>query len=284
MNCAAALRRDLASRARTYAEAEKLPHCLSYGETPIVCFLPYDDDSRHGNFLPASYRAIQRNDEWKRRLSKVHTLGCSSFPRTDRGRWRELDTCTSSDALLMNVFCHPVISKRGRLAAHLGVEPESAPGFGYRARVPLANGKFDRTEVDLRFGNLLIEAKLTESDFQCAEKRTLMAYRDFTEIFDWEQLPQTRDCYISYQLLRNVLAAYAMRCSFRILVDARRPDLVDAWYQVMSCVKPVALRTELRISTWQELAQALPTTLQAFLAAKYGMQPNEVTGRRERIK
>ena len=98
-----------------------------------------------------------------------------------------------------------------------------------------------------------------------------MAYRDFTEIFDWEQLPQTTDRYFSYQLLRNVLAAHALRCSFRVMVDGRRPDLVDAWYKVMSCVKPVAFRTELRISTWQELAQALPTTLQAFLAAKYGM-------------
>ena len=29
----------------------------------------------------------------------------------------------------------------------------------------LANGKFDRTEVDLRLGNLLVEAKLTEGNF-----------------------------------------------------------------------------------------------------------------------
>src|ERR1700686_4183677 len=218
----------------------------------------------HGNFMPASYKTIQSNPAMKRRLAKVHTLSHRSFPRTDRGRWRELDTCTSSDALLMNVFCHPVISKRGRLAAHLGVEPESAPGFGYRARVPLANGKFDRTEVDLRFGNLLIEAKLTESDFQCAEKRTLMAYRDFTEIFDWEQLPQTQTHFASYQLLRNVLAAYALGCSFRLLVDARRPDLVDAWYAIMKCVKPVQLRTELRISAWKELAHAVPQQLRTF--------------------
>jgi hypothetical protein len=272
MNFAAALRRDLASRARTYAEAEKLPHRLSYGETPIVCFSPYDDDSRHGNFLPASYRAIQKNAEWKRRLSKVHTLGRRSFPRTDRGRWRELDTCTSSDALLMNIFCHPAISRRGRLEAALGIEPGSSPYFGYRAHVPLANGRFDRTEVDLRLGSLLIEAKLTESDFQRAHKSTLMAYRDFTAIFDCEQLPQTHTHFASYQLLRNVLAAYALGCSFRLLVDARRPDLVDAWYAIMRCVKPVQLRTELRISTWQELADAVPLQLRTFMAEKYGVK------------
>ena len=283
MNFAADLRRELADRARGYAQSKNLPHCLSYGEDPIVCFAPYNDDSMHGNFLPASYKAIHTNDDWKRRLTKVHTLGRHSFPRTDRGRWMELDTCTSSDALLMNIFCHPAVLRRGRLAAVLGVDAESSPCFGYRARVPLANGRSDRTEVDLRLGNQLIEAKLTESDFQSAEKSTLMAYRDFTEVFDWQQLPQTetrnrtqnKARYISYQLTRNVLAAYALRCSFRVLIDARRPDLIDAWYAVVSCVKPVELRVELRISTWQELAAELPLKLQAFLAAKYGVTPSE---------
>jgi hypothetical protein len=79
------------------------------------------------------------------------------------------------------------------------------------------------------------------------------------------------DRYLSYQLLRNVLAAYALGCSFCVLVDRRRPDLIDAWYAVMKCVKPIELRTELRISTWQEVARAAPAKLRAFLAAKYGM-------------
>jgi len=225
----------------------------------------------HGNFMPTSYRTIQAYPAFKKRLAKVHTLGHRSFPRVDRGRWMELDTCTSSDALLMNIFCHPAVVRQGRLATLLGLESGSSACFGYRARVPLANGRSDRTEVDLRWGNELIEAKLTESDFQIAEKRTMTAYRDFTEIFDSERLPQTRDHYISYQLLRNVLAAHSLGCSFRVLVDARRPDLIDAWYHVMSCVKRVQLRTELRISTWQEVAKVVPPKLQTFLSAKYGM-------------
>ena len=40
MNFAAALRRELAERAQRYAQAKGLPHCLSHGEAPIVCFLP----------------------------------------------------------------------------------------------------------------------------------------------------------------------------------------------------------------------------------------------------
>jgi hypothetical protein len=218
MNFAAALRRELAERAQKYALAGRLPHCLSYGETSITCFAPYEGDSRHGNFMPESYKAIRGNLAWRKRLAKVHTQSRRSLPSTDRGRWMELDACTSSDALLMNVLCHPGVLREGKVASLLGTGLETSLCFGYKARVPLANGKFDRTEVDLQLGDLLIEAKLTESDFQTAEKRVLLAYRDFSEVFNHQQLAQTDTHYLSYQLLRNVLAAYASRCSFCLLV------------------------------------------------------------------
>ncbi len=271
MNFAAALRRELADRAQQFAEAHGLAYTLSYGEAPIVCFAPYADGSRHGNFLNQSHRAIRADSAWNKRLTKVHTQGHRSLPRTDRGRWMELDTSASSDALLMNIFCHPDLLRKSGVPSFLGVEPGAPCCFGYRARVPLANGRFDRTEIDLRIGDLLIEAKLTEADFQSADKNVLLNYRDFSDLFDRKCLPQTKDCYRSYQLLRNVLAAHALQCSFSVLVDARRPDLVDAWYEVMKCVKPVELRTKLRISTWQELAAATPKRVRAFLEAKYGI-------------
>ena len=271
MNFAAALRRDLSERAHRYAQVEGLPHCLSYGDAPTVCFTQYEQDSRHGNFLQASYKALRANPAWCRRLAKVHTQARRSLPRRVAGRWMELDSCTSSDALLMNVFCYPGVSRDGRIARLLGAEPGTSAYFGYKARIPLANGKFDRTEVDLRLGDLLVEAKLTESDFQRGRKEVLLAYRDFADVFDRWGLPQMGDHYLSYQLLRNVLAAYALQCSFCVLVDARRPDLADAWYAVMKCVRSVELRTKLRISTWQEVAQASPARLRAFLAVKYGI-------------
>lgn len=123
----------------------------------------------------------------------------------------------------------------------------------------------------MRVGNLLVEAKLTESDFQRAEKRVLATYCDFHDVFDEEQLPQTDRHYLSYQLLRNVLVAHALHGSFCVLLDARRPDLMEAWYLVIQCVKPIALRTALKVLTWQELAQLLPAKLQAFLEVKYGI-------------
>ena len=63
----------------------------------------------------------------------------------------------------------------------------------------------------MRLGDLLIEAKLTESDFQHAPKTAVHAYRDFGEVFEDEDLPQTEKDYRSYQLIRNVLAAHAIR-------------------------------------------------------------------------
>jgi len=104
-----------------------------------------------------------------------------------------------------------------------------------------------------------------------AEKKVLLAYRDFLHVFDCQQLPQTAARYVSYQLLRNVLAAYALEVSFCALIDARRTDLADAWYGVVRCVRPVELRTRLRISTWQEITQIAPTMLRKFLATKYGL-------------
>lgn len=183
----------------------------------------------------------------------------------------ELDSCNSSDALLMNIFCHPRVLRSGAICALLGVEAGVMPHFGYRARVPLKGDLFDRTEVDMQLGNLLVEAKLTETDFQRADKLELSKYRDFLDVFDHKRLPQTESHYLSYQLLRNVLAAHALRCSFCVLLDARRPDLQEAWYAVVMCVKPVELRTALRVLTWQELARMLPRKLRAFLAEKYGI-------------
>lgn len=207
------LRRILAAQAKQYADAQAIPHCIIYGDSAVVCFYPYDDETRHGNFLSRNYKAIRAQPEWRKRLAKVHTLGKRSFPARERGRWMELDTSTSSDALLMNIICCPGVLRDRRVLALLGAEPGATLEFGYKARVPLANRGVDRTEVDLRLGDVLIEAKLTESDFQSATRKTLLAYRDFSEVFDERRLPQRQDRYACYQLLRNVLAAYASKDS-----------------------------------------------------------------------
>jgi hypothetical protein len=123
----------------------------------------------------------------------------------------------------------------------------------------------------MRLGNLLVEAKLTEGDFQRKRKAALAAYRDFAAVFYRRQLPQQLNYYLSYQLIRNVLAAYAADCSFCVLLDARRPDLLEAWFAVMQAIRSAELRVRCKVLTWQELAVVLPPTLQVFLQEKYAI-------------
>ena len=177
----------------------------------------------------------------------------------------------SSDALLMNIFCYPGVMKGRGLSLLLGTETGVVPEFGFKPRVPLTSGFVERTEIDMKLGTVLFEAKLTESGFQIQNASIVEGYRDLKEVFECPQTAAPWARLVSYQLLRNVLAAHALSLSFCVLLDARRPDLREQWYTVMSCVCPMDLRTRCKILTWQELSAALPLRLQRFLDLKYGI-------------
>ena len=323
------LRRELGLRNRRWARGRA--HVESYGTPPVIVYAPEhhtDEDlsvgtpaaeGRHGNFFEASYAAIQGRAEWMRRFDKIHAQG-RALPKAESGRrWRELDSSMSSDALLLNVFCAPGVVESAAVRSALGVEGDAEPVFGWRARVPLAGGRFDRTEVDMRWGSLLVEAKLTEGDFQTRAAAVVEGYRDFDAVFERELLPRVeirtarrkqavefaeeftqewedaaadeevarefqegivaraREAesaeagYAGYQLIRNVLAAYAEGCNFCVVHDERRPDLREAWFEVMAAVKPAQMRVRCKVLTWQELAAFLPEPLQEFLDRKYGI-------------
>src|ERR1700674_5816784 len=108
----------------------------------------------------------------------------------------ELDSVNSSDALLMNIFCHPAVygadGLAGGVARLLGVESGSRPCFGLHPGVAVQNGRVDRTEIDMQLGELFVEAKLTETGFQEARPRLVERYRDFEAGFDVSGLPWTR--------------------------------------------------------------------------------------------
>jgi len=316
------LRRELGLRNRRWARGRA--HVESYGNPPVIVYAP--ENGRHGNFFDAAYAAITARPEWTRRFDKIHAQG-RALPKPESGRrWRELDSSMSSDALLMNVFCTPGVAEAPAVRRTLGVDGEDPPVFGWKARVPLKSGRFDRTEVDMRWGGLLMEAKLTESDFQTRAAAVVEAYRDFDAVFDRELLPRVElaanrqreatefpedysqefedvtpdagesaradlpasaqpsapvadadssaggeSAYAGYQLIRNVLAAYALECSFCVIHDERRPDLREAWFEVMAAVKSAEMRVRLKVLTWQELAALLPDGLQEFLGQKYGI-------------
>ena len=267
------LRRELNQRALLYARTHQHLHDTTPGASPSIVF-GQAENGQHGNFFPASYRAILANPGWAARLAKVHTAHRRNRARADWS-WRELDTASSSDALLMNIFCYPGVldgpaSQPFRVL--LGIPSGVTPEFGYHPHIPFANDRFDRTEIDLRLGSLLIEAKLTESNFQTAKPSLIRHYRDVHEVFD---LPEAQAFTPSYQLLRGVLAAHAEPtippASFCVLADARRPDLLEAWYTVMATVRLHDLRCRLQMLTWQEVATTLPNELRSFVEEKYGI-------------
>jgi hypothetical protein len=322
---ASELRRELGLRNRRWAWGRA--HVRSYGNPPVIVYEP--ENGHHGNFFDAAYAAIAARPEWMRRFDKIHAQG-RALPNAESGRrWRELDSSMSSDALLMNIYCTPGVAEAPAVRRALGVDGENPPIFGWKARVPLKSGRFDRTEVDMRWGELLVEAKLTESDFQIKAAAVVEAYRDFDAVFDRELLPSVElatrrrreatefpedysqefeeagldsvesirfedpelpaparlsapmaeaspdrkieSAYTGYQLIRNVLAAHAHGCSFCVIHDERRPDLREAWFEVMAAVKSAEMRVRLKVLTWQELAALLPEGLQEFLDRKYGI-------------
>ena len=273
------LRHELRLRNLAFAKSHNLAHVLSYGDQPVVVYEPSHEQSRHGNFEAASYAAILACPDWKLRLDKAHTTARRSFPSNDRS-WKELDSSMSSDALLMNVFCHPTTISSATCAT-LGIDSPSRPEFGFRARVPLNNGRTDRTEIDMKIGTLLVESKLTETNFQIQKQAIVEAYRDLEIVFDREKLPRTSSGeFVSYQLIRNVLAAHELHSSFCVMLDARRLDLKDAWYEIMQCVVNTELKTRCKVLTWQELAAFLPPQLQEFLDLKYGIVPPGIVASR----
>jgi restriction endonuclease-like protein len=269
MSFAEALRRELSARNQQIANSSGSLHEFTTGEVPSVIF-GRTEDGQHGNFHPTSYRNICANPKWLRRLGKVHSAGRRLSSRTS-WRWMELDCANSSDALLMNAFCYRRAVRDPALSSILGVAPGHVPEFGFKPRIPLRNGKVDRTEIDMRLGNLLVEAKLTETDFQMAPVRMINRYRDIDEVFDFQQLLTAGDVVRGYQLIRGVLAAYSTGGSFCVFCDARRPDLIENWYSIMRTVRSCVLRCRLQLLTWQELTMVLPRPLRQFLAKKYGI-------------
>jgi len=266
------LRQELITRNSSYAALNRLPHVTSYGELPVVVYQQSECGRHHGNFIAASYRAILRRPEWEKRLQKVHSQGRRSLPAKD-GLWRELDSSLSSDALLMNIFCYPAVTRRREICRILGLEPGSVPDFGFMPRVPLLSEATERTEVDMKLGNMLFEAKLTEGDFQIQRAELVEEYRDLRDVFECRHLPRLGRKYASYQLIRNVLAAHVLNFDFCTLLDVRRPDLLEDWYGIVRCIRFADLRARCKVLTWQELTVSLPDALQRFLSLKYGIEP-----------
>ena len=271
------LRRLISRAARTYADQRQLPHSLSLNRIePTVLFQPHKDGLRHGNFHDASYCAIRGNREWARRLRKPHPRR-TALPEECRVEAMELDSCTSSDSLLMNVFCYPDLFQHVSFARLMGIVAMAKPDlvFGFKPGVPLSRSGPDATEVDLKIEDVLIEAKLAERDFTQKPCYAVERYSDFRRVFEPSSLKTQDGHYLHYQLIRNVLAAYHLDSRLMLICDARRCDLIEATRTVLSAIRCPNLHEKCGIVTWQEIARCAPEGLRSFLRDKYNIVPSD---------
>jgi len=270
VNWAGKLRDSLRKSTSAWATERGISYYQSLGQEPTVLFERAPDGSSHGNFHPDSWREIAAQPTWVLRAEKRHSQANRSLPPDKAAGARELDSSNSSDALLMNCFCFPEAS--GRILDALGVPGSmERPEFGFKARLPLVDGSTDATEIDMKIGTTLFEAKLTEADFTRRSKAHVQRYRDLDTYFDVGALPMRGEEVMGYQLVRNVLAAAHYGARLVILLDQRRPDLVEEWSRVRTAIQNDDLRTRCQSLTWQQVAASCPAPLADFLSSKYGV-------------
>ena len=320
---ASLLRRDLNARAHKFAHERKLLHEIAPGphqDTDPLIIFGRSELGPHGNFHPASDLAISANPAWLRRLAKPHTASRRSRARNE-WPWRELDSAVSSDALLMNIFCHPASLQRSHprpcrrqppqrrphrptpLRHHPWRPPQHHPqrpqpnsllnlSRPHRDRPPtrqsLPRSQTHRIQLPDRRPpphrtlprprNRLrprpsSPAKFSSLPHPIHPPKTTPSLKSPRASLTPSPSPSkpSRTVIDGYQLIRNVLAAYAADASFCVLCDARRHDLIETWYSILSAVHHPTFTTRLKLLTWQELAAVLPKDLQQFLEAKYGI-------------
>lgn len=231
----------------------------------------FDVDSSHKSavlfknaanaFCPASFTAISKHADWLSRTMKPHQNVANVM---------EMQSSNSSDALLMNIFCHPMLASWKGVADILGFEPVN-PTFGFKALVEKEDTNGDTTEIDMAIGNHFVEAKLTEEDFTDKDVAEVQKYKSFSLHFHTDFLPIHNDRYQNYQIIRNLLAAIQHEKRHMLLCDERRPDLARRYMETVCCLQDQQLRRSCRVVFWQEVQRACGQDLGSFLHSRYGI-------------
>ena len=212
-------------------------------------------------FYPQSFEAISKNTDWLARTKKPH----QNLP----GRF-EMQSSNSSDALLMNIFCHPkLVSWKG--VAKIFDSKSVSPKFGIKAWVEKEGTNGDATEIDMAFGEYFVEAKLTESDFTEKDIAEVEKYTGLAQHFQVDCLPIKKGRYQNYQIIRNLLAAIQHQKQHMLLCDERRSDLVRQYMETVCCLRDPQVRRKCRVVFWQEVQRACGRRLGLFLQSRYGI-------------
>jgi len=244
-----------------YIKKKGIPSSEYVKYKSAIVFNTSTDGTVNPNFNKNSLRHISKNQDWKNRLTKRHT----HF----KDDTLEMASSNSSDALLMNIFCHPKFSTWKGPQSILGFANEQ-PEFGCNPGIETHNSP---TEIDMILGDVIYEAKLTETDFTIKDLQTIQrVYPGMEDVFDLEYLSEG-DSVKHYQLLRNIYAVSEVDGinKFMLLVDYRRPDLLHSLVDVINAIRYDELRRKCGFITWQEIARTVGKDLRDFLQLKYGI-------------
>ena len=225
------------------------------------------------SFQKDSWNVISGNPDYLARTKKTHPNTQTKEPAV-----LEMQSSNSSDALAMNIFCHPDFSNWEEMKKLFQVNKFSTIDFGFKPKVDKTVNnvsKKDNTEADVCLnGSIIIECKLTEKDFTSKHKDIVEQYSAFTKVFNVDKLVQTETHYQNYQLIRNILAANQQSdAQFILICDLRRPDLAKSFYETIACIRDEnsLLKANCKIIYWQDIAKVVGTDLKNFLNEKYGI-------------
>lgn len=209
------------------------------------------------NFFPDTFTNICNNIDYKKRLDKT-------LPKAKD--FKEMQSSNSSDALLMNFFAHPKIKEWKSLRDLISINESDNIEFGWKPE--FSNEIKLKTEIDMKIGDSIFEAKLTEKDFARKKLQTVLKYSNVGNIIDLQSL--TNDNVVSnYQLIRNLLTAEKYGYKFNLLVDESRIDLIREFYKVKCSIKISSLSDNFNFITWQEISNCVGGDLKSFITEKY---------------
>ncbi len=248
------LKKEIRKCASSFARRHNFTVDDSHASALIFCNL---DDCFH----PDSLRAIHEAPDWNARTLKKH--------QNVKGVL-EMQSSNSSDALLMNIFCHPLIGKWAGVRKILRADVKSI-SFGVPGAVHINKGQSDRTEIDMTLPSAFCEAKLIEDDFKHKRKEIVESYDGLYKAFHVESLPRVGTDYDNYQIIRNLLAAKQHNRDHILFCDERRTDLVRRYMTTVSCLQDSKDRLRCRVICWQEIAAVCGKLLREWIEEKYGI-------------
>jgi hypothetical protein len=211
------------------------------------------------SFIEESYENIKKNDDWNIRTIKKHNSLVNTL---------EMQSSNSSDALLMNIFCYPKINQWKGLKQLLDVEDFNDINFGWNPFFENEDPRFP-TEIDMKIGKHIFEAKLTENNFTQKNKKIVENYKDLTRVFDIKKIVKMNEKYENYQLIRNIITAYKYNFSFTLIIDESRTDLIRYFLSIIKAIKNYELQDKINFITWQEIADVCGKDLKNYLERKY---------------